>query len=76
MLMDDIQDGKKVSIQNGVEEDPTLEEKFEIANKSFAGLIYMAKELTSPQVVTILQTSTDSEDFTSVIVTVLGTAVT
>jgi len=52
--MEDIQDGIKISIQDGVEEDPELLALFEIAGKSFVGAMYVAREITCPEITTAL----------------------
>lgn len=44
--MEDIQDGKKVSIQNGVTEDPGTDS----AHKSYGAIPYISTEITNPEI--------------------------
>ena len=60
--MEDIQDGVKKSIQDGVEEDPEYEEAIDLTAKSFAGLIYIMEEIKCPKIEIEYELSTDSED--------------
>lgn len=53
MLMKDIQDGIKVSIQDGVTEDPNIpdvEELTDVQHKSFGGVIYIVTEISNPEI--------------------------
>jgi len=71
--MEDIQDGIKVSIQDGITEDPTLP-AYTGTKLSTIGYDY-GTALSSKEITTELETSTDSEDIDCTIATVLGTAV-
>lgn len=73
--MEDIQDGIKVSIQDGVEEDPTLEEKLIIKGKSGLAFPYMKVTIMNPKIETVIETSIDSIDLTASIATTIGLAV-
>ena len=50
MLMEDVQDGIKASIQNGVTEDPEFEESLIVVHKSFGGVIYTTTEISNPEI--------------------------
>ena len=70
--MEDIQDGIKTSIQDGVTEDPekTFSGKKLITLAYDYGTATTAKEMTGE-----LETSTDSEGLVATMATVLGTVV-
>lgn len=70
--MEDVQDGIKVSIQDGVTEDP----KFDIKGKSFIGAIYVAREISTPQLTAILGIHTPTGCPSCSITTILETVVT
>jgi len=73
--MEDVQDGKKVSVQDGVTEDLELIERLDIAHKSFAGLIYILADTGEHKIESVMATSTDAEQHVATITTVLATAV-
>jgi len=73
--MEDVQDGKKVSIQDGVMEDPEFEKQFELGQKSYVSLQYIIQEIPHPQITTKAEATTDSEDLTLTITTIAGTSV-
>lgn len=73
--MEDIQDGIKKSIQDGVEEDPELEEHFVTTGKSGLQLKYMVTEIMNPKIESVVEVSTDSEDLTASIATLIELAV-
>jgi len=56
--MEDIQDGIKVSIQDGVTEDPTIpniEELTDLQNKSFGGLVCIVTEISNPEIQSVVR---------------------
>ena len=59
LLMEDVQDGIKVSIQDGVTEDPEFIEKTDVAHKSFGGIVYIMTEISNPEIESELSTTTN-----------------
>jgi len=72
--MEDIQDGVKKSIQDGVEEDPTIIPTGR--GISCIGKAFVAQPLGNPEIETILKTHFATIATVSSIATVIGTAVT
>ena len=74
LLMEDVQDGKKTSIQDGVTEDPAI--------PTFTGLRLLAlsydygTDLRAKDITSEIRTSTDSEDMTNTVSSIIGTVVT
>lgn len=73
--MEDIQDGIKVSIQDGVTEDPELEEKLIPTGKSGLSLGYMRTQVMNPKIESVVKVSTDSTDLTPSIGTIISLSV-
>lgn len=74
--MEDIQDGIKVSIQDGVEEDPTLIGKLDPKGKTSFGISYILTEIPNPQITTIFDTHEAIGCPSCPIISILETAVT
>ena len=75
MLMKVIQDGIKVSIQDGVEEDPEEIEKFIITGKSGLSLAAIITTIMNPKIESEIATTTDSTGLTATITTTIGLVV-
>lgn len=73
--MEDVQDGIRVSIQDGVEEDPATAGLYELSGKSFAGLIAVQKEMGNPEITSSVTTDSEDKGLTLTIVSIVGTAV-
>jgi len=73
--MKDVQDGIKVSIQDGVTEDPAHEEHFIVTGKSGLSLAYRVTSVINPKIESVIELNTDSEDLVASIATVIELAV-
>ena len=73
--MEDIQDGKKVSIQDGVTEDPEFEEKFVIFGRTTFALLYALRTIPATLIETVVDTHIAEDLGDCTITTILGTAV-
>lgn len=71
--MEDVQDGLKVSIQDGVEEDPTVIPMGR--GVSGVGKIFIARTLGNPTITTIFNSHKGTGCPDCTITTILGTAV-